>query len=67
MEIPDEYDVVSCDNCGFTFADVGANQDAYNYYYANDNCYSCDSEIKEAGESASVKHIVKFYRVMLKK
>ncbi len=67
MEIPDEYDVVSCDNCGFTFADVGANQDAYNYYYANDNCYSCDSDIKEEGESASVKHIVKFLQSYVKK
>ena len=60
MEIPHQYDVVSCENCGFTFADVQANQDAYNHYYANDNCYSCEGDIKEEDKNVLVEHVINF-------
>lgn len=27
VKLPDEYDVVTCENCGFAYADVDATQD----------------------------------------
>lgn len=32
-ELPDCYDVVSCDSCGFAFADTSASQDMYDRFY----------------------------------
>jgi len=31
--LPDEYDIVSCSNCGFTYADTGVTQQVYDVYY----------------------------------
>ncbi len=31
--LPPVYDVVSCDNCGFCFADTAASQEDYDHYY----------------------------------
>ena len=31
--LPDNYDIVSCKQCGFVFADVDATQEMYNSYY----------------------------------
>lgn len=47
MPIPSQYDVVSCRQCGFCFADVEANQDDYNLYYKNSNDYSQTSDLKQ--------------------
>ena len=47
MPIPSQYDVVSCRQCGFCFADVEANQDDYNLYYRNSNDYSQTSDLKQ--------------------
>ena len=38
--LPSEYDVVSCTECGFTYADSSATQLDYNDYYATFNNYS---------------------------
>lgn len=46
LSIPGKYDVVACTECGFTYADVNASQDAYNKYYRTSNVYSADAEIK---------------------
>jgi SAM-dependent methyltransferase len=32
--LPDNYDLVTCTNCGFVFADTSASQDDYNIYYS---------------------------------
>lgn len=48
MELPEEvslprkYNVVTCKECGFAYADVNATQDDYNAYYCNNNNYSKD-------------------------
>ena len=47
VKLPDEYDVVTCENCGFAYADVDATQDTYNTYYACNNMYSADAALKE--------------------
>lgn len=44
--LPNEYDVICCDNCGFTYADVDASQDDYNLYYEDSNMYSEDAALK---------------------
>lgn len=53
--IPGEYDVVSCLDCGFTFADVDACQADYNQYYATDNMYSEYSGIRDKLTEANNK------------
>lgn len=40
VSLPNEYDVVCCDKCGFAYADVNVSQDAYNSYYKTSNIYS---------------------------
>ena len=47
VRLPDEYDVVTCEKCGFAYADVDATQDTYNTYYSCNNMYSADAKLKE--------------------
>lgn len=44
--LPPEYNIVSCEQCGFTFADSDASQEDYNEYYKKFNDYSVDADIK---------------------
>lgn len=44
--LPEQYDVVSCTNCGFTYADVNATQETYNTYYRQCNLYSESTALK---------------------
>jgi len=46
INLPTNYDVVSCESCGFTFADVNITQDAYNYYYKHSNIYNQNTILK---------------------
>lgn len=46
VRLPDEYDVVTCEKCGFAYADVDATQDTYNTYYSCNNMYSADAKLK---------------------
>lgn len=39
MRLPDWYDVVECDYCGFCYADTEATAEDYQYYYENNNVY----------------------------
>lgn len=39
-KIPSGYEIVSCRNCGFCYADTLASIDDYNYYYTHYNYYS---------------------------
>jgi len=43
--LPDKYDVVACDKCGFVYADTFATQETYDRYYAEmskyDMNYTC--------------------------
>lgn len=62
VKLPKEYDIVACINCGFTFADTESLQDDYNEYYASDNCYAYDGEIKSSSMLQSVKHTTDFFQ-----
>lgn len=42
--LPDSYDVVVCENCGFVYADTSASLQDYNWYYAHYNFYGDDSK-----------------------
>ncbi|MCB6198673.1 MAG: class I SAM-dependent methyltransferase [Anaerobutyricum soehngenii] len=46
VPLPNEYMVVACGKCGFSFADVNAKQADYDLYYKNFNMYSSSSELK---------------------
>jgi SAM-dependent methyltransferase len=48
--LPDQYDVVCCQICGFVFADTSVGQDVYNTYYAEYSKYEdADSSISTGG------------------
>lgn len=40
FHLPDEYDVVTCNECGFCYAATEATLEDYNYYYSYCNSYS---------------------------
>lgn len=40
IPLPNEYDIVSCDHCGFSYANTSASKEAYDSYYAAYNNYS---------------------------
>lgn len=42
--LPDSYDVVSCENCGFVYADTSASMEDYDWYYTHCNFYADDSK-----------------------
>lgn len=46
VRLPKSYDIVTCEKCGFAFADTESSQEDYNEYYDSDNCYSYNGEIK---------------------
>lgn len=42
--LPDSYDVVRCEQCGFVYADTAASMSDYDWYYTNCNFYGDDSK-----------------------
>lgn len=40
FHLPDGYDIVSCEKCGFCYASTEATIDDYDYYYSHCNFYS---------------------------
>lgn len=42
--LPQSYDVVSCDRCGFVYADTAASMEDYDWYYTHCNFYGDDSK-----------------------
>lgn len=46
--LPSEYEIVTCINCGFVFADTPANQTIYNNYYTQLSKYE-DLKIASGG------------------
>lgn len=38
--LPNNYDVVCCENCGFCYSNTSADNSKYDYYYTNFNVYS---------------------------
>lgn len=38
--LPEHYDVIACDGCGFTYSDMSANQSLFNQYYSKYNTYA---------------------------
>lgn len=45
--LPNVYDIVSCGECGFAYANVNATQTDYNEYYASFNVYGNSNDIKQ--------------------
>lgn len=44
MPLPNQYDLVSCQRCGFCYADTAAKQSDYDVYYSTYNNYSGQGE-----------------------
>lgn len=40
VKLPESYDVVCCEKCGFIYADTNATKEQYDLYYMNNNVYS---------------------------
>lgn len=40
--LPDNYDIVVCQNCGMVYADTSASMEDYDWYYTNCNFYGDD-------------------------
>ena len=38
--LPQEYNIVRCNKCGFVYADTSATKEDYDYYYSNFNSYN---------------------------
>jgi 2-polyprenyl-3-methyl-5-hydroxy-6-metoxy-1,4-benzoquinol methylase len=49
--LPAEYDVVACAGCGFTYADVGVGQQAYDFYYRQQSIYEDEKIGRGSGGS----------------
>lgn len=47
FRLPNGYDVVSCVECGFVYADTTATKEDYDYYYENCNWYGGDPKIHD--------------------
>lgn len=60
--IPDEYDVVSCADCGFTYADVDSCQAEYDRYYSNCNMYSASNDLLDGLPEHITKSRLDFFR-----
>lgn len=67
IKLSNHYNIVSCLGCGFSFADTQSNQEDYNAYYAGDNCYSDDGEIKSTSMKQSVGYSTQFFSKYVKK
>lgn len=52
--LPNGYDVVSCDNCGFVYADTPGNQELYNRYYSEYSKYEDTNSLISTGGGTSV-------------
>ena len=50
--LPEKYDLVSCDQCGFVFADTPAGQQTYDLYYTEQSKYE-DMNVSSGGVSSS--------------
>ena len=46
--LPEQYDIVSCTECGFCYADTSAKKEDYDAYYTLYNSYSGKEESQEA-------------------
>jgi SAM-dependent methyltransferase len=49
--LPEEYDLVSCIKCGFTYADADSNQQVYDRYYQQQSIYE-DRQVGRGGGSS---------------
>lgn len=59
--LPDSYDVVACDNCGFVYADTSASPEDYDWYYAHCNFYGDDSKNDNSGRFEMVEEFLHQY------
>jgi len=46
IDLPNDYNVVVCGQCGFSYADVLASQEKYNTYYSHYNVYGKSTALK---------------------
>jgi len=61
--LPNTYEIVSCEKCGFCYANTKATLDDYDYYYKNYNIYSGSPHkaIRDKGDFCHINDIIKRY------
>ena len=61
--LPEKYDVVVCNRCGFVYADTTVNQDAYDKYYAEllkyDMNYTCADSLLYIDRAAWINMFIR--------
>lgn len=62
--LPEHYDVVACDGCGFTYSDMSASQSLFNEYYSKCNTYAEAEKIrfKESAKEPRFVYIVELIK-----
>lgn len=60
VKLPNEYDITTCTICGFAYADTTSTQKDYNAYYASDNCYAYEGDLRKKRKSRLIDNQVSF-------
>lgn len=59
--LPDSYDVVACEDCGFVYADTSASLEDYDWYYTHCNFYGDDSKDDNSRRYETVEEFLHRY------
>lgn len=59
--LPDSYNVVLCENCGFLYADTSASMEDYDWYYTHCNFYGDDSKSNSSFRFDLTKNLLDKY------
>lgn len=59
--LPDSYDIVACENCGFVYVDTSASLEDYDWYYTHCNFYGDDSKDDNSGRYEMVEEFLRRY------
>lgn len=62
--LPKHYDIVACDDCGFAFANMDADQGMYDQYYKNLNIYSEAETLRNNNTNFDNKYFNNIYNII---
>jgi len=67
MDIPGEYDVVACEECGATFADTAVSDDQLANMYCNNNKYEHDTDVDRELHSRMTEYLYEVLKPFVNK
>jgi len=59
--LPESYNVVCCEECGFVYADTSATMEDYDWYYSHCNFYGDDSKDDNSARYEMTEELLKRY------